>query len=144
MSASIIGMIGVICGIVLQFLLSKRNEIKKQRNLLKFSAYADLIKGLAGSSILDKNSGIEKQMESKILIADAKARICIFGDDSIIEKIAYYLRMSNDCPDSEKTLVDIIVEIRRKHNNSASISVNDISQLILGIDIEKNKKIWLL
>ena len=141
MIQSIIALICVMSGASLQFYFSRQNETKKQNDLLKFSAYADFFRGLAGSSISHKNPNKEKEMEFKIQIADAKARISVYGDDSVIEKIAYYLRMNEvlSSPDSEKALVDIIVEIRKKHNSSAIINTNDISQLILGTDIEKNK-----
>jgi hypothetical protein len=133
--------IGVVIGALLQFLLSKKNETKKQQDLLKISAYTDLIKGLAGMAISRKYKDSIKEMEFKILVADAKSRICVYGDDTVIEKISYYLKMGGtlNSIDSEKAFVDIIVEIRKNHIGSIDLNINDFSQLLIGADIEINK-----
>jgi hypothetical protein len=131
-------LIGVIIGVLLQFIFSKKSEFKKQQNLLKISAYTDLIKGLAGMAIFRKNKDSSKELEYKMLVADAKSRICVYGDDSVIKKISYFLKMGGtiDSTDSYRAFVDIIVEIRKKHIGSININLNDFSQLLLGTDIE--------
>jgi hypothetical protein len=131
-------LIGVIIGAFLQFIFSKKNELRKQENLLKTSAYTDLIKGLAGMAISQKYKDPTKEMEYTMLVADAKSRICVYGDDSVIEKISYFLRQGGilSSQDSYKAFVDIIIEIRRKHKGSLEINTNNYSQLLIGIDIE--------
>jgi hypothetical protein len=41
-----------------------------------------------------------------------------------------------DSKDSNKAFVEIILEIRKRHIDSKAINVNDISQLLIGLDIE--------
>ena len=136
----ILPVIGVIIGALLQFLFSKRSELRKQQNLLKITAYTDLIKGLAGMAISQQYKDFSKEKEYKMLVADAKSRICIYGDESVIKKISYFLKMGGtiDSIDSNKAFVDIIVEIRKKHIGSVDVNINDFSQLLIGADIEKN------
>ncbi len=132
----ILPLIGVIIGAFLHFIFSKRNESKKQQNLLKINAYTDLIKGLA---ISQKYSDIESEKEYKMLVADAKSRICVYGDDTVIQGIANFLRSGGSIdPNSNKEFVDIIVEIRKKHLGQINIDINDLSQLLIGTDINKN------
>jgi hypothetical protein len=133
-------LIGVIIGSLLQFLLGKRSDLRKQQNLLKITAYTDLVKGLAGMAISQQYKDSSKEKEYKMLLVDAKSRICIYGDDSVVEKISHFLKMGGiiNSMDSNKAFIDIIVEIRKKHNDSGNININDFSQLLIGIDIEKS------
>jgi hypothetical protein len=135
----ILPVFGVIVGALLQFTFSKRSELRKQQNLLKISAYTDLIKGLAGMAISQQHKDFSKEMECKMLVADAKSRICIYGDDSVIEKISIFLKMGGtlNSIDSNKAFVDIIIEMRKNHIGKSEININDFSQLLIGSDIEK-------
>lgn len=130
--------IGVIIGALLQFLLSQRNEARKQQNLLKVSAYSDLIKGLSGMATFQKTKDSSKLLEYRMLVADAKSRICVYGDDSVIKKLSHFIRTggSIDTPESYKVFVDIISEIRKEHIGTTNVKLNDFSQLLVGVDVE--------
>lgn len=133
----ILPVIGVIIGALLQFFFSKRSELKKQENLLKISAYSDLIKGMAGMAISQKYKNSSQEMEYTMLVADAKSRICIYGDNSVIEKISSFFKKGGTVnSNTHKAFVDIIMEIRKKHRGSIDININDLSQMLIGIDIE--------
>lgn len=135
----IIPVICVIIGALLQFFLSKKSDERKQQNLLKVTAYTDFIKGLAGLAIFHKQRDTSKEMEYRMLVADAKSRICVYGDDTVIKKISHFLRNGGSIvtPDSYKIFVDIIVEIRKKHIGQVDLDINDFSQLLIGEDVEK-------
>jgi len=130
--------IGVIKGASLQFLFSKRSENRKQQNLLKTTAYTDFLKANAGIAITQRFSDKEKEMENFILLTDAKARICIYGSDSVIESITEFERFDPvlDNPKAYKIFTSIVSEMRKDNLNVKDIELNNISQLILGTNIE--------
>lgn len=133
----ILPVIGVIIGALLQFFFSKRSELKKQQNLLKISAYTDLMKGIAGMAISQKYKNSSQEMEYTMLVADANARICVYGDNTVIEKISFFYKMGGTInPNSYKAFIDIIIEIRKEHIGSIDININDLSQLLIHTDIE--------
>lgn len=130
--------VGLIIGASLQFFFSRKNENRKQQNLLKTKAYTDFLKANSGISISQKFSDKEKEMEFFILLTDAKARICIYGSDSVINSIAEFERFGailND-PKAYKLFTTIVSEMRNDNLKDKNTDLNDISQLILGENIE--------
>lgn len=130
--------IGVIIGASLQFLFSKKSENKKQQNLLKTTAYTDFLKANAGIAISQRFSEKKKEMENFILLTDAKARICIYGSESVIENIAEFERFGAvlDNPKAYKRFTSIVSEMRKDNLKGKDIELSNISQLILGTDLE--------
>ena len=129
---------GVIIGAFMQYIITRKNEAKKQQNLLKVNAYTDFIKGIAGIGITQNYNDLEKEEEYKILLTDAKGRICIYGTDKVIKKISklWIIGANLDNPESNKAFVEIIAEMRKDNMKMIDITLNDISQLTLSQNVE--------
>lgn len=130
--------IGLIIGASLQFFFSRKSENRKQQNLLKTTAYTDFLKANSGISMSQRFSDKEKEMEFFILLIDAKARICIYGSDSVINSIAEFERFGAilNSPKAYKLFTTIVSEMRKDNLKDKNTDLNDISQLILGENIE--------
>ncbi len=130
--------IGVIIGASVQFIFSKKNETKKQQNLLKTTAYTDFLKAVAGLAITQRFSDKEKEMEYLILLTDAKARMSVYGGNLVIKKAANFERIGPvlDNPKSNKAYTLLVSEMRKDNQQGKNTELNDISQLLLGKNIE--------
>lgn len=130
--------IGLIIGASLQFFFSRKSENKKQQNILKTTAYTDFIKAISGIAMSQRYSDKVKEMEFFILLTDAKARICIYGSDSVINSIAEFERCGAiiNNPKAYKLITTVVSEMRKDNLKGKKTDLNDISQLILGENIK--------
>lgn len=130
--------IGVLLGASLQFVFSKKSESNKQRHMLKTKAYSDYLKAIAGIAVHQSSNDKILLVENRILLAEAKTRIVVYGASSVINRIAEFERASPvlDNPISQKKFMLIAMEIR-KEGLESSIDMNDISRLLIGLDLNK-------
>jgi hypothetical protein len=73
--------------------LGRRSETIKQLQSIRAAAYADFVRGVAGLGVIQSKpvrSGEDfvKEQEFMILIAEAKARIAIYGSKSVVHSMA--------------------------------------------------------
>src|SRR5690348_3619994 len=76
-------LIAAIVSVMVVF-LSRRSETKKHLELLRTTAYVDFVRGVAGLAVLQKRPIDTKEEflkgnELTMLVADAKARIALYG-----------------------------------------------------------------
>jgi len=130
--------LGVIIGASLQFFFSKISENKKQQKLLKNNAYADFLSAVAGIAISQKYNNKDKEIEYTILLANSKSKIAVYGSDKVISKIAEFWRIGPNLinPLSLTAFTLLVLEMRNDNHKSDNIKFNDISQLLIGKDIE--------
>ena len=76
----------VVLGYFVQYWYAKKLESQKHQQNLRTNAYVDFIKGATGMAITQKNKS-NKEQEFIVLLADAKARISIYGSKEVIESI---------------------------------------------------------
>jgi len=77
--------VSLAVGALLQHLLASRAEARKQRELLRASAYADFLRGvslLATTHHTDFPQ--ERHFEALALVGDARARIALYGSDAMV------------------------------------------------------------
>src|SRR5438105_2546273 len=84
---TIFALIGITVGAVLTFFLTRRQESEKHRRLMVTQAYADYLCGVAESASLNLESN-EAQINAQI--ADAKARICLYGSPEVVSALAAF------------------------------------------------------
>ena len=90
-------MIAAIVSLAIVF-LTRRSEAIKHFESIRTTAYVDFIRGIAGLAIMQRSPVQEgkeqflRGMESKILVADAKARIAIYGSEPVVSLLANFLR----------------------------------------------------
>jgi hypothetical protein len=79
--------VGIVLGAILTFFLTRRQESEKHKRAMITQAYSDYLCGVAESAHLNLESN-----EAEILaqIADAKARICLYGSPEVIALLAAF------------------------------------------------------
>jgi hypothetical protein len=89
-------------------------EASKQYQSIKNQAYVEFIKAVAGIAIAQKNSDRERDLESTILLTDAKARIAIYGSKDVLERMGAFFETYGALNSSEAmtAFVDAIQKMR--------------------------------
>jgi hypothetical protein len=75
--------LGVVVGAFLQHMLARSKERDSQLAQLRQLSYADFLKGVA-------NAAYRPTAEVSSQIADAKARMAIYGSNSVLERLAAF------------------------------------------------------
>jgi hypothetical protein len=80
--------------------LSRRSETIKQLQSLRIAAYVDFIRAVAGLGVVQHETVQSKEhfikdWELRMLLADAKSRIAIYGSESVVGSLAEFLRGGN-------------------------------------------------
>jgi hypothetical protein len=104
---------------VLVVFLGRRSETVKLQQSLKTTAYVDFIRGVAGLAILQRHTIQDQELQRegwrlKMLVADAKARIAIYGGSTVVRSMAKFLRGGAvlDTPERAKSFVGICQSFR--------------------------------
>jgi hypothetical protein len=123
---------GLVVGLGVVF-LNRNSETIKQFQILKMSAYSDFIRGIAGLAIL-QNEPIEEMREHvsrgreyKALVADAKARIAIYGDETVVSSLAQFLRGGSilDTPERNKEFTSVCQKMRADDSAAPPSNISD-------------------
>lgn len=124
---------GIVIGGVLTFIFQKKINKKNQQETLKMNAYTDFIKAASGVAIAQKLGDLKMKNEYLFLLTDAKARICIYGNDNVIEELASFDRLGANLgnKDCQKVFIEIIKQMR-SDNKKTNINSNDLSMIMLG------------
>ncbi len=140
---AIIGsLLGVIVGAVLQSYLVRRNQ--KDNRLLEWrnTAYTDFINAATLVATAQRHGKRDVVAEHLARLSDAKARICVYGDASVIAEIAEFWRHGATLQTESEILAftRVCLSIRKSLNVSgAAINFPDISQLLFSIDVKDIK-----
>lgn len=74
---------GVVIGAFLQYVFTRQIEYKRALRDMKTKSYMDYLKGVCEQAqslnIPDKRITDERRSEAFVKVADAKARICLYG-----------------------------------------------------------------
>src|SRR5947209_3444579 len=104
---------------VLVVFLGRRSETVQLQQSLKTTAYVDFIRGIAGLAILQRHTVQDQELQRegwrlKMLVADAKARIAIYGGSVVVRSMAKFLRGGAilNTPERAKSFVEICQSFR--------------------------------
>lgn len=129
---------GIIIGAFLQYIFTRHIEHARALKDMKVKAYMDYLRGVCEQAQLsltfDKKSAQEKKSEAFIRIADAKARICLYGSSSVIHAFAEFERLGAQIATQEqiKAFVSMSLEMRKDAGLKSLPSENDIRVVLLG------------
>jgi hypothetical protein len=136
--SAIITITGIFTAARVQFNYAKKTEENKQFQALKTKAYIDFIRATSSIAISQQAGNADKEFDNTILLLDAKARICIYGSNAVIECMAEFWRKGAIIShETEEVFIKLVKQMRNEAQNSYSpqIVTKDISQLVLGKDI---------
>lgn len=125
--------------------LGRRSETKKHFELLRTTDYVDFIRGIAGLANFQKHpldSDEEDFLKGKeliMLVADAKARIALYGSRSVASSLAQFFRAGVvlDTPERGREFTAICQKMRADTRpRPGRIADNDAHFLLFGFDLE--------
>ena len=124
----ILPVLGVMVGALLQHVLAKSKERNAQFATLRHAAYADFLKTVAAAAI-------KPSQDAVALVADAKARMAVYGSNAVIAKMAEFeatgANLANE--QSKTAFVEVALKMRSEgHSNSANLNEGALSSLLFG------------
>ncbi|EED8299352.1 TPA: hypothetical protein JEL52_003437 [Salmonella enterica subsp. enterica serovar Solt] len=88
---------GVVIGAYLQYVFTRQIEYKRSLREMKTKEYVDYLKGVCEQAQLslatDKITADTRLAEAFTKVADAKARICLYGSKQIIHAFAEFKKL---------------------------------------------------
>ena len=139
---ALIGAIVAISG----FFVSRRSETKKHLEILRTTAYVDLIRGIAGLAVIQRGPVDTKEKATKgseliMLVTDAKSRIVLYGSRSVVASLAKFLRAGDvlDSPERAREFTAICQQMRNdtRPNPGPLTDTKDAHFLLFGFEMEK-------
>lgn len=122
-------------GALIQHLLGGRAEGRKQRDLLRASAYADFLRGVSLLAAVQRSDPFPQQRlsEAMALVGDARSRIAIYGSEAMVRAMAEIsefpeLTTRRAC----QTFVRACRQMRIDTHASVALTDDEISLVILG------------
>jgi hypothetical protein len=128
--------------------LSRRSETIKHLQSLRIAAYVDFIRAVAGLGVLQHEAiqskeHFVKDWELRMLLADAKSRIAIYGSESVARSLAQFLRGGNvlDTPERARAFTGVCKEMRGDTRPKlGEITDSDMHFLLFGYETKDNLK----
>lgn len=87
---ALLSILGVVVGAFVQNLLAKQNNQQKQMLESRNEAYVDFLEAVSLVIAAQRMGKKEQELEQLAKLAHAKTRICIFGDESVVRKLAEF------------------------------------------------------
>jgi hypothetical protein len=125
---------GIIIGASLQYFFSKSGERRKQLETLKTQAYVDYLRSAAQIGHLGRSDS-NKRIEILAALADAKARICIYGSAKVIEALASFEKAGSDLNslNSRQKFLAVCIEMRTQGlGESKVVEEQNLKMLLFG------------
>ncbi len=136
-SAVIAACIAALSALSIAFLnwkLARSNDQSSKINELKTQSYIDFINSISELAYLTSEDKSERR-DALRKLADSKSRIAIYGDSSVIKKLAEFDRNHKQL-NTDKALdafTDVVNEMRvGAVGNDKADSVKDLKQIIFG------------
>ena len=128
------GLFGIIVGAY----LSRRADRLRQLEVVRSSAYADFLRGVAGLAARDptymrRPEQIDEYTRYRVLVAEAKARIAICGSRRVVASLAEFLRAGSqiNSPEQERLFVALCSDMRADYVSSKEpVPYEEISCLL--------------
>ncbi len=117
-------------------MLSKTHEAEKQRQSLRVAAYVDYLRGVTTTSQAQKRGDKPEEAKGNALMADAKARICVYGTDETVKALAEFSRVGAKLSTREgvDAFLSFCVEMRREMRGGDSPR-DDIARVLFNTTI---------
>jgi hypothetical protein len=135
---AVLPLLGVVVGAGIHYWVSKASEAHKHLEELRTEAYVDFIRGVSGVAIAQKRHEPAIETQSMVLLADAKARVSVYGSKAVVESLAEFIRRGAvlDSPERMRTFVSACQKMRNESLPANEAIVDrEMSQLMLGVDL---------
>ena len=138
----IIGIIGVVTGALLQAFFYRKNQKAHHLAELQNSAYSDFLNAASKIAVAQRNNHRNLVTDELSNLADAKSRICVYGDSNVVNHLASFLREGGTLQTEQEILsfTRLCLEIRKSVGmEDKGLISSDISQLLFSVDVKNIK-----
>jgi hypothetical protein len=106
--------IGTAVGSTIQFWFSRRSEGRRRIEEQRLRAYVDFVNGLSQIAMAQKNDDKKREIESNIVLSDAKTRIGLYGRREVIQSLAQFVRKhgAQNSPEALSSFTTVVEEMR--------------------------------
>lgn len=133
---SLLPLIGAAVGITLQYFFSRSTEAKKQLLALRNQAYVDYLRAVAQSAhALVPDDAVK----ARLLAADAKSRIVVYGDPLVVRALAEFERLGPRL-DQDASLDAFVQLAATMRTDGARVDLRSIELLLIGTRRTRNAK----
>ena len=137
-----IGVLGVILGAFLQGFFNRKNQKVNNLSELQNKAYSDFLNSVSKIAVAQRNNKRSEVTLELSNLADAKARICVYGNATVVKFLAIFLREGGTLQTETEILsfTHLCAEIRRAVGmHDKELMPSDISQLLFSLDVKDVK-----
>ena len=92
LATALLSIFGVAVGAILQSVLARRNRLEHQVVEWRNQAYTDFLKAISLVVASQRRGDLDTTTVHLAELADAKSRICIYGEIDVIEELAEFWR----------------------------------------------------
>ena len=134
----IIGVVGIVVGALLQGLFIRKNQKAHNLSELQNRAYSDFLNAVSKIAVGQRNNQRSVVTDELSNLADAKSRICVYGDSNVVNHLAIFLRAGGTLQTEEEILsfTHLCMEIRKSVGmQDKGLFASDISQLLFSVDV---------
>lgn len=132
---ALVSAIGVVIGASLQFWFSRLTTNWSRLQDKQIQAYVDFLKGVSGLAQSQRFKDKEAELDSASLLADARARIAVYGHSEVLAALAEFDKTDRQLS-SESSLSAFMQLIQTMHKVSnakiAPISEAQLSLVLFG------------
>ncbi len=133
---SLIALVSGVIGAWVQHGFSRRLESAKSLAQLRNEASVSFMKAMSGLAIARRVKNPEKEVEFMIMLAESKARIVMYGDPTVIERMAHFFNQYGalDSPEAAAALVAMVKSMLLHGSGAESeqVSSEAISHILIG------------
>ncbi|MDH5434819.1 MAG: hypothetical protein OEY19_12820 [Gammaproteobacteria bacterium] len=121
-------LLGVVIGALLQFILGRSSEKRKQLEVLRSEAYSTYLRSVSASAHMQS----EKDRSDVFKLAsDAKSRIAVYGSASVIEALAKF-EEAGAVLNNENSIERFISIVKAMRSDNSPMSDKNLSLVLFG------------
>lgn len=136
--APLIGLLGVFFGAWLQAHFTRKNNTNSKLAELQNKAYADFLNSASAIAVAQRTGNRARVEEEFAILADSKARICVYGHSKVIQELARFIRVGRTLQTESEILsfTRLCLRIRESVGmDNKTIDLPDISQLLFSVEV---------
>jgi hypothetical protein len=140
--AALLSIFGVVVGAFLQNYFARQNNEAKQLLESRNLAYVDFLEAVSLVVSAQRLGKKEQELEQLAKLTDAKARICMFGEESVIRKLAAFWEAGASLETESEIIAftRFVLDIRKSLGLKDKKLLNaEVAQLLFAIKPPVNK-----
>lgn len=134
MTIAVFSLLGMVIGASLQYIFTRHLEDQRHRRDLRAGAYMDYLRSVAELSNLTSNAKQSHISDIRMRIADAKARISLYGSPKSITAFAAFERLGAAMKTEEQrsSFIEMLHAMREDSGSKALLKTEELELVVLG------------